>query len=391
MFENVLVGENKVKAVGHPKAYVCHPWNAQLEDTLSAVEAFCETCMIDIEDYYIWIDVFCIDHNAPKMSEVNKARSILATMREVESMLCFCETMVDLPETFTRAWCLWEMYASLISGAKFEVVLTPGRKRELKHKLKHDFKSTLDLTAHIKCDLAEADPMDKKMIRKWIKSGLPELNLPSVGDKAMTEILQTMVHEWIKSSDGKFQISINFVNNNPNKGNVEIRWVNPVGQVGDEKNLPEKPYANLKPGHQYIQNGYAAHTWRIYDEANVRLKEFVGHCGVDYYDVEAYDTASSDIEIPINVAFINALPAGDNPIEIRLVGPTSDKENVCASLMPGHHFIQKTYCNHVWNLYYPAGHGADAELLASFVGRDYDRQTHYNVTVCCDETKKRFW
>ena len=86
------------------------------------------------ESARVWCDIFVEDQNSvntkPEGYFFTTFKSAVAQIGHTLLVLAPWEA----PITLTRAWCLWEIYSTVVVGSKFEVVLSAAEKaRQLRH------------------------------------------------------------------------------------------------------------------------------------------------------------------------------------------------------------------------------------------------------------------
>jgi hypothetical protein len=371
LFSNVKVGKDKKPAVGKPTAFISHPWSVKISDTLSAAENYCAINSIDPEDFFIWMDIFCLNQHVEipnvGISETDLAKCFIDCIAQSSKVLCFCDTLVDVPATFTRCWCLWEVYTSLVKGAKFDVIITPEAKARLDDATRDKFPEVVSKLQAIQSKEAKAySPNDADMIKGWIQDGRKDLNMPAAGFDKLDGLIRNAVQEYLCSSNSDYAVEITFKNTHTNP--VDIIWQSFQGE--------DTFYRSLSPGESYLQPSYATHPWKIVDqETKEVLKIFVATVGQREYFVDAVGMASHVSHDSINIIFVNNLP-GDRKVEVRWID-FNNCEVPYYTLNPGESYSQQSYLTHPWKIYDVTDGGN--RFMKTFVGNKYDNKTNYTV------------
>lgn len=77
------------------------------------------------------------------------------------------------PIPLTRAWCLWELYCTATTHAKFEIALSPTEVEDFQYALVNDFSSVNTMIAKVDSRNSEAfSPDDKQQIFEAITSSV---------------------------------------------------------------------------------------------------------------------------------------------------------------------------------------------------------------------------
>ena len=89
------------------------------------------------------------------------------------------------PVPLTRAWCLWELYCTVDTGAVFSVCLSPAERASFELAIKDDYDAALHAFAHIQVQNAEAgSESDRHMIlqaAEALPGGCDHLDAVAVG------------------------------------------------------------------------------------------------------------------------------------------------------------------------------------------------------------------
>jgi len=378
LFTNVKVGPHKKPATGVPNAFISHPWGAQIEDTLLAAEDYCMRNQIQPEDLYIWMDIFCLNQHVEipglGIDETTLAKCFIDCIKQSKKVLCFCDTLTTIPRTFQRCWCLWEVYSSLVMGAKFDVIIVPAAKKNLDVALSTNYAQVTDVLQSIRSEEAQAySPEDAAMIKSWICKGRADLHMPAAGHKLLDQMIRNAVQSYLRSSNGTFPVNIKFINNH--SASVDIVWSSYQGE--------DIKYNTLEYGESYEQPSFATHPWKIVEaETGTVLKIFVAHVGQTSYDVEAVDLSSRHSQNPCTIYFVNNLPPG-HYVEVRWVNFEGEEIPYC-TLSSGQSYVQQSYLTHPWKLY-DISDEENHKCLKTFMGRIYDNLTDYSVFACNDD------
>ena len=109
--------------VGRPTHFLSHAWVFLFLNVLSGLQHFVAQLPADEPEPFFWFDCFVLDQHAQSSQGAEWWRTTF--MRAIGGI---GHTVMMLspwssPVPLTRSWCLWELYCSHASGARFSVCL----------------------------------------------------------------------------------------------------------------------------------------------------------------------------------------------------------------------------------------------------------------------------
>ena len=153
-------------AVGRPTLFLSHAWRYRFADLVDALdEHLAGLPAADRDAARVWNDIFVENQNSanvkPEGYFFTAFKDAVAQIGHTVLVL----TPWDDPIPITRAWCLWEIYSTLVSGATFTAVLPQAERRRLREAVLTDSKALTDVMTSVKAERAEAfEPADRDAI-----------------------------------------------------------------------------------------------------------------------------------------------------------------------------------------------------------------------------------
>jgi hypothetical protein len=135
-------------------------------------------------ELFFWFDCFSVDEHATQDHPQSWWSSTFQqTIRRI-GHTCMLFTPWRSPEPLRRAWCLWELYCTIVTGTRFSVCLGPAERSDFERNLLDDPDVVLDAFARIDVESAQAGKeSDRKMIlsaAREMDGGLAKLNQESI-------------------------------------------------------------------------------------------------------------------------------------------------------------------------------------------------------------------
>ena len=108
-------GPNITKYIDKATVFVSHTWSGKFKDLVEALSAWCTENKVKEEDTFVWIDLFCMDHNdEPSHSQlVENFKHLLEKISKAVIILEPFPQNINfirdhVPTWATRIWCLFE-------------------------------------------------------------------------------------------------------------------------------------------------------------------------------------------------------------------------------------------------------------------------------------------
>ena len=151
--------------VGTPTVFVSHAWQFSFASVIAALRTFVAELPKGSPQPFFWVDVLCVDEHTTQTAPLEWWRT---TFREAignigRTLMVLSPWEKPLP--LTRAWCLWELYCTVASGAHFEVCLGPMERDRFDAAVMSSASAVLDAFGGIDVARASAtNPSDLAMI-----------------------------------------------------------------------------------------------------------------------------------------------------------------------------------------------------------------------------------
>ena len=162
--------------VGPATVFVSHAWRYAIMDVLNTMLKYAESH----PNTYFWFDLFVNDqNNAPNYPYSWWATTFQSQVGQIGRTMLVMSPWND-PIPLTRAWCLFEIRATLETGSQLEIVLPEQQKQMLKEALLKDPKTVLQVLADVDGEKADAfKASDREQIFKAVQEmdgGFRKLN-----------------------------------------------------------------------------------------------------------------------------------------------------------------------------------------------------------------------
>jgi hypothetical protein len=135
-----MLKNRNLSYVGLANVFVSHAWDCYFIDTL---EALIRTFQGKEEETVVWFDIF--SHNQHSDNTNRESNWWVSNLKEainrIHSTVTVFTSLVN-PYTLTRAWCLWELYCTIITDSKFEIAWTKEAEQQF---IKDCYTKSLDL------------------------------------------------------------------------------------------------------------------------------------------------------------------------------------------------------------------------------------------------------
>ena len=187
--------------VGQPTHFVSHAWKYKFVEVVRALRAFADAQDGGGAPMFFWFDCLSIDEHATQaLSQEWWGTTFKDAIGEIGHTVMVLAPW-DAPEPLTRAWCLWEVYCSVDTGAEFGVALGPEERERFEAGLLEDSGVLLDAFAAIDVADAEAgNPADRDMI-------LDAVRATEGGTSGLNALVMAQMRRWVRGVVGKMVAS----------------------------------------------------------------------------------------------------------------------------------------------------------------------------------------
>jgi tetratricopeptide (TPR) repeat protein len=169
------VADKKLKSVGKAGVFISHAWKYNFLDVVSALENHFK----DTPETIIWFDLFSNNqHLAVSLPFEWWATTFKSAIQEMGRTVMVLAPWRD-PIPFTRAWCLFEIYSTVITESHFEVAMSESEKDKFLDEICIDNGAFYKMLGDVDVRKSEAwNPKDKARIFEVAEKevGFPKLN-----------------------------------------------------------------------------------------------------------------------------------------------------------------------------------------------------------------------
>ena len=125
--------------VGKSTVFLSHAWSFCFLNVLAALRDFVDSQPAGSPPMYFWFDTFSIDEHATQtLPQEWWSTTFLEAVRMIGHTVMMLSPW-NHPIPLTRAWCLWELYATVLVGGSFSVCLGPAERQKFETALIDDF------------------------------------------------------------------------------------------------------------------------------------------------------------------------------------------------------------------------------------------------------------
>jgi len=192
-----LVRRSSASAVGPANVFISHAWSYLFTDLVDALRPLAEEgggCGGGCSVVLLWLDIFCANqHAALDLAFAWWSATFVASIRAIGRTVMVLLPWRD-PRPLTRAWCLWELFCTVQSGAAFEVLLPAAERLDFERTLVADFGAVALALSTVDVQRAEAHkPEDRDAIFAAV-AGAPG------GAEHLNATVLDLLRAWLLSS-----------------------------------------------------------------------------------------------------------------------------------------------------------------------------------------------
>ncbi len=181
---------NGSELVGKANVFISHAWKYYFLDVVRSLEHHFKD---EAENVFIWFDLFSNNqHKAPNLPFEWWQGTFMNAIRNFGRVVMVLSPWNN-PITFTRVWCLWEIYCAVETNSKFEVAMTPEQFNSFISDIVKDGGDFHKMLSNI----------DVKNSQCWIeqdKERIFEVVKSSVGFDAVNQVVSGKMRQWVISA-----------------------------------------------------------------------------------------------------------------------------------------------------------------------------------------------
>jgi tetratricopeptide (TPR) repeat protein len=186
--------------VGKANVFISHAWRYGFLDVVDALQHHFK----HEPDTYIWFDLFSNNqHLAGNLPFEWWTETFMSAIKEIGRVVMVLSPWNN-PIPFTRAWCLFEVYSTIITKSKFEVAMCENERNSFLQQMRDDIGVFTAMLAEI--DVKKSDAWNKDDLKRIFevvenKLGFQEVNMMVKGkmrgwvDATLKETVDRMASE----------------------------------------------------------------------------------------------------------------------------------------------------------------------------------------------------
>jgi len=194
-FAELAMMEELLDARGQPafaKAthFVSHAWRYQFGDFVMAVRNWVESSGTSEDGTYFWVDAFVVNQNkAQSYPQEWWSSRFMEAVGEIGNTILVLDPWED-PVPFKRAWVVWELYCTSVTGAQLHIAMRPEAKADFNNTLVTSFEKVQTALSSIDVASSEAfHASDQAMIHTEIQR--------TIGFAELNELIPTRLSQWL--------------------------------------------------------------------------------------------------------------------------------------------------------------------------------------------------
>jgi tetratricopeptide (TPR) repeat protein len=168
----------KSPMVGVANVFISHAWKYEFLEVVAALHTHFPPERAN--ELVIWFDLFSNNqHLAPNLTFDWWSNTFKSAIDQFHyTVVIFCPWNDPIP--LTRAWCIWELYCTIITGSKLEVAMSKAQKSQFVHEIaKKSYDVVHAMLSAVDCERSESyKAEDKRMIHEVVKTtvGFDKIN-----------------------------------------------------------------------------------------------------------------------------------------------------------------------------------------------------------------------
>jgi tetratricopeptide (TPR) repeat protein len=177
-----------------PEYFISHAWQYQYVEVVESLELYFQKIKpnYNSKEIYLWFDLFLNDQwNAPNRTFEWWSTTFLQAVGDIGNTLLVLLPWKN-PIPLRRAWCLWEIHCTRITGSNFSIVLSSEQKKSLHETLRTDFDDIIKQLCKINVEESEAFLVeDRDQIFAAVKS-------TNGGFASINRDISSLIREWLR-------------------------------------------------------------------------------------------------------------------------------------------------------------------------------------------------
>jgi len=170
--------------------FVSHAWRYVFSLFVEALHHWVETSGADQDETYFWVDAFVVNqHQSANLPQEWWSTRFMHAVGDMGNTILVLEPWHD-PVSFKRAWVIWELYSTSVTGAKLHITMKPDAMKDFNNTLVTSFEKVQTALSSIDCASSEAfHQCDQEMIHSEV--------MRTIGFTKLNELIQTKLMQWL--------------------------------------------------------------------------------------------------------------------------------------------------------------------------------------------------
>eukprot|EP01040_Poterioochromonas_malhamensis_P011328 gene11328-12340_t len=199
----LLASEKTKKHVGKATIFISHTWQYDFRKLVSCISS--NAGKGNIANTYIWLDIFSINQHGNALENFDFqwwTGTFQAAIREIHHTLIVFSPWHQ-PAVLQRAWCLWEIYSTIITDSRMEIAIHGNEESQfIDDVLKaggDSLKMLLTTLNNIDSEKSRCyDPLDEQRIHKAIQDSLGFEKINKLVSNVLKERVQQIMEEKVR-------------------------------------------------------------------------------------------------------------------------------------------------------------------------------------------------
>lgn len=170
--------------------FVSHAWRYVFTPFVEALNHWVDTNNISQDGLYFWVDALVVNqHQSQNYPQEWWSTRFMQAVGEIGNTILVLDPWDD-PLALKRAWVIWELYCTSVTGAKLHVTMRPEAMNDFNSTLVTSFDSVQTALSRVDCATSEAfHKSDEDMIHEEIRR--------TIGFTKLNEMVQMRLMQWL--------------------------------------------------------------------------------------------------------------------------------------------------------------------------------------------------
>ncbi|KAJ3034859.1 hypothetical protein HDV00_004591 [Rhizophlyctis rosea] len=209
------------ESVARANWFISHSWQYKFLDVVDAIEIFFFEKKIPADTVIIWFDLFSLCQHGRRAINPDWLKTIFITAIKELGNFIMVMSPWDKPQTLTRAWCIFELYACVSANYQVNIAIPPTDGRAFLA-----FNTAGDLE-QMRVSVGGVSTANSKATKKQDLAAIHKAIRQTVGFEALDRIVRGVLFDWMATAH--LQLI--------RKGNSDPYWFLSLGSIFCEMGL----------------------------------------------------------------------------------------------------------------------------------------------------------